>query len=185
MNGPSGVPGVEPIGVSYEFDLADVLASRRMFWPNTYWFDRAAIVVFVSIGITFEIGSDAMLIGLGSFVLAAILALRLYVLVPHAIARNQRSLLGKVNVVRLDEDGLHDDLGGVHNFVEWTMLTEVIEDDETIGIRLDLRGGYAIPKRAFATPAELEAFVGYARARITPARHATRVSQPSTPPRAR
>ncbi len=107
------------------------------------------------------------------YLLACLSVLRQFVLLPRAIAKSHRSVIGKTDVVRLDDDGVHDEIGGIHTFVEWSALTGVSQNAATVGIRLDRRGGLAIPKRAFATPAESEAFLDFARSHL-PARPAIR-----------
>ena len=135
----------EPVTVRCLMEVSDLLASRRLFWPRAYWFDRAWIAVLAGAGVTSELlfGPDPVF-WVGFYVLAGLSAIRLFILVPRAVATSERSVIGKINVVRLDEDGVHDDLGGIHNFIEWKMLTEVCENAATIGIRQDLRGGYAM-----------------------------------------
>jgi hypothetical protein len=88
--------GAGSITVRYQMEVADVLATRRLCWPKSYWFDWAAIVVFVVTGVIAELTGADPAIWVGFYLLAAFCVLRLFVLIPRAIAKSHR------NVIRQD-----------------------------------------------------------------------------------
>jgi hypothetical protein len=72
------------------------------------------------------------------------------------ILRATAHRVGKRSEFRLDDAGIHFTEEGVSASYDWSMVTEIREDERAILILHGPQGIAGIPKRAFASPAEIE-----------------------------
>jgi len=111
-----------------------------------------------------------LLLWVTASVLAAFLALtallaglRLWV---RRLPRDDGATLGR-HELEVGEDGLHVEGRSGRAFVRWSAIVELRETDEHVFLYVDRMLAYVVPKRAFGDGAELERFLGLARARIS------------------
>ena len=69
-----------------------------------------------------------------------------------------------LHTLSLQPDGLYNQTSVLDTRVKWRNITEVAENPQMIVLFLSPRFGFIVPKRAFADPAQAQAFFELARA---------------------
>ena len=69
-----------------------------------------------------------------------------------------------LHTVSLQPDGLYNQTAALDTRAKWQNITEVAENPQMIVLFLSPRFGFIVPKRAFADPAQAQAFFELARA---------------------
>jgi hypothetical protein len=157
---------VEPITVRWTMEADDIIAGSQLYSRRMWWVLRLAPIALLALGgVTFAIGADPT-VWAPALVVGLLLAFNVLVLFRRSVNRQGRSLVGEDVVFRVDERGTHQDLAGGHLWVEWWALTSVADNATSIVIRRDRLPSNFIPKRAFARPADAEAFLAYVRSHL-------------------
>jgi hypothetical protein len=174
--------GVAPLTVRWTMEAEDILGGSQLFQRRSWWMFRFVVVGFLVFGLfTWYVGWDPS-IWLPALSVAAVMGLYLAFGVERGLRRQGRSLLGEDVVFWVDEAGTHQDLAGSHLWMEWWALTDVSDNATTIVIRRDRLPSSFIPKRAFPSPADADAFLGYVRAHLGSSPVAGSLSHQPAPP---
>src|SRR5436190_1565872 len=137
-------------------EAADLVAASKLSSRRGYWAFLLLTVGFLALGIiNLVIGVDPT--GWAPpFVVGILMALYLLIGARLHVGRQARSLVGEDIVVRVDESGIHRDTTGSHQWSEWSALTGVSESLTSIVLRRDRLPAYFLPKRAFASQADVD-----------------------------
>jgi hypothetical protein len=158
-----------PHRVAFTVTLDDVYDGARFGLGSTV---RALTIIGVVAAV---IGVAALAAGNPSIgVWAVIVGLVVLVLVTppfgrFLVRRRAGRLVGMACVVTLGDTALAFRQSGVNGEFEWSALTDVREDAKTLRVFSGPLVRMSIPKRAFASEAELEAFQDEIEARIAAA----------------
>ena len=170
------------IAVRWTMETSDILGGAKLSRRGTWLFLRLAPAALVVIGVVLLAMGVDLSIWLPLLAAGALLGLNILIAPRRTVNRRGRSLLGEDVAFRVDDQGAHQDLAGGHVWVEWWALTEVLDDATTIVIKRDRLPSFYIPKRAFATGADAEAFLAYVRSHLGPKWPAGELSRRSVPP---
>jgi hypothetical protein len=174
--------GEGAITVRWTMEAADMLGGSMLYQRRRWLILRVAAIAALVIGfVLLAIGSN---IGtwLPFLFAAAFLGVIIVIGPRRSVKRQGRSLIGEPVVFSVDERGAHQDLAGGHVWTEWWALTEALDNASTIVIKRDRLPSFYIPKRAFATGADAEAFLTYVRSHLGPKWPASEVSHRPAPP---
>lgn len=157
---------VDSITVRWTMEAADIIGGLQLYQRRTWWFMRLAPILFLALGIiAFALGGDPTF-WLPPIAVALLMGFYLFAGVSRSVNRQGRSLIGKDVVFRVDDEGTHQDLAGSHLWVEWWALTDVADNATQIIIRRDRLPSNFVPKRAFASAADADAFLNYVRTHL-------------------
>ena len=155
-----------PITVRWTMEADDILGGSRLYQRRVWLFLRVGVVIAGALGVVFfAIGADASL-WLPPVAVAVLFGFYVLLGIRRSVTRQGRSVIGEEVVFLVDAEGAHQDLAGGHSWIEWRVLTAVIENETTIILKRDRMPSYFIPKRAFASGAEAAALVAYMRAHL-------------------
>jgi hypothetical protein len=162
---PPETIAADSITVRWTMEAGDILGGSQLYQRRLWWSLRIAPVVFFGFGgLTFAAGFDplaSLLFVLGGLVLTLAL-----VNTRRRLTTVGRSLIGEDAVFWVDGAGTHQDLAGGHVWVEWWAVTDVVDNATQIVILRDRLPSNQIPKRTFASPADVETFLRYVRTHI-------------------
>ncbi len=170
------------ITVRWTMEASDLVGGLMLYQRRMWSLLRIAAVVLGVTGLVFlAIGADPslwlpLIVGAVFFGYTVIFGPR------RSVKRQGRSLIGEDVTFRVDDQGVHQDFAGGHVWTEWWALTEAVDDASTIVIKRDRLPSFYIPKRAFATESEAEAFLAYVRSHLGSTRPASEASYRSAPP---
>ena len=154
------------ITVRWTMGASDLVGGLMLYQRRMWSLLRIAAVVLAVTGLVFlAIGADPslwlpLIVGGVFFGYTVIFGPR------RSVRRQGRSLIGEDVTFRVDDQGVHQDFAGGHVWTEWWALTEAVDDASTIVIKRDRLPSFYIPKRAFATATEAEAFLAYVRSHL-------------------
>jgi hypothetical protein len=172
----------EAITVRWTMEAGDLLSGAMLYQRRTWLILRATAVTVAVVGIVlFAIGGDPS-VWFPLLAAAGFLAFSVFVGPRRTVKTRGRSLIGEDVTFRVDGQGAHQDLAGGHTWVEWWALTEALDDTSTIVIKRDRLPSFYVPKRAFATGADAQAFLSYVRSNLGPKWTASEVSHRPAPP---
>ena len=180
-----GATQTAPITVQWHNEQRDFFEAYAFRWKRDRWTWRIGIVAFVVVGVLSELVDSDPTLWLPPYVVAVAMAIYQFVWIPSRIRRRARSLVGETAVVSVDEEGVRSDMAGFHEQTEWRMLTDLVASSKMIAIRREQIWVYSIPTRAFATPAEAEAFLAYVRFHLGTNPGGAPLSHPASPPTVR
>jgi hypothetical protein len=152
--------------VRWTMEAADLISMSQLYSRKAWWFIRVAPAVALFLGlVSFGIGADPAT-WLPPLVFAILMGFYLFVWIPRSVNRQARSLIGEDVVFWVDDEGTHQDVAGSHLWVEWRALTAVSDNAVVIIIRRDRMPSNFIPKRAFASSSDADAFLAFVRSRL-------------------
>lgn len=151
---------VSPLISAIAFGIVGVLATISIAfyfaedWRNDQTIFRTLVVFIVVFLLTVAVIGGA----------AAFIEARLRIRRYRSLDKSVPSVF-QPRLIRLEtEGGFYSDTTGERT-VPWKSIHEIAEDEERLYLFLGPRDGCPIPRRAFASPAEMREFIQFARAR--------------------
>ena len=136
------------------FGLRSVVSAPH-FWPSGLGFD----VAFAAFGFLFLAFASGFL----GFVLVFIIA-PLITYVAQLLVFASGPMRKRTSRLRVDSTGISKAAGEADNRIQWRDCIAVVETKKTVLLFTSRNSATIVPKSAFASPAEAEAFAAFAKA---------------------
>jgi hypothetical protein len=157
--------------ISFTITSTTALDAARLFSARFFARYVAVLLVVLVAGLAIAaLGNPEVGVWLSLLSLFLLATARLPPLERWMLGFQMRSVIGGESELFISEEGLHYRNPIVSGDIAWSALTEVRENEKTVVFMRDrLLAAYA-PSSAFATPAQREEAVAFARSKIATAR---------------